>query len=460
MPRAVAIYARISEDREGDMLGVQRQLTDCRADAERRGWPVADTYVDDDVSAYAGKHRPEYRRMLDDIRQGRIDGVVVWHLDRLHRHPKELEEFLDVCSAVGVRHLATVSGDVDLSTYDGQFHARILGAVAKKESDDKSRRAKRKHLEIAQAGRWAGSPRAFGYDDQGQIVPTEAEVIREMTRRVLAGEALRTLTRDLEVRGVPTVRGGRWSMQVLRGILMRPALAGLRSLRGEVVGPGVWEAILSLEEHRRLHALLGDPARRLTRPARLYLLKGFLYCGACSVRLISRPNHGRRTYVCGSGPALTGCGAVTILAEPVEAFISEAALYRLDTPALAEALRRATTSCEGDDVLVAMTADEEQLQELAAAYANRAITMSEWVTARKVIEDRLNQRRAQLARVDHHRKLRDIEGRGDELRRRWPELNLDQRRAVIGAILDRVLVQPSRLRGRRLEARLDPTWKL
>lgn len=105
------IYARISSDREGDGLGVNRQLEDCEQLAEQRGWAVAETYVDDDVSAYSGKARPEYARMLDDLRTGSINGVLVYHLDRLHRQPKELEEFFEVCEAAGVRDLASFTGD-------------------------------------------------------------------------------------------------------------------------------------------------------------------------------------------------------------------------------------------------------------------------------------------------------------------------------------------------------------
>src|SRR5438094_659504 len=96
-PQAAAIYARISEDRAGEMLGIKRQLEDCEKQAALKGWPVADRYCDDDVSAYSGKRRPEYRRMLADIAAGRIDAVLVWHQDRLHRHPKELEEFFETC---------------------------------------------------------------------------------------------------------------------------------------------------------------------------------------------------------------------------------------------------------------------------------------------------------------------------------------------------------------------------
>ncbi len=463
MPRSAAIYARISQDRDANLLGVTRQIDDCTADAARRGWPVAEVYVDDDLSAYSGKHRPAYRRMLEDIRDSRIDAVVVWNLDRLHRHPKELEEFFEVCATAGVSQLASVSGDVDLSTGEGQFYARIQGAVARKESDDKSRRAKRKHLELAQAGRWSGSARAFGYDAAGTIVPEEAAVIREMAGRLLAGESLRTLVKDLHARQVPTLRGGLWCMQTLRNILKRPALAGLRTLRGEVVTRGVWEPILSEDESARVRALLSDPSRRLTRPARTYLLKGFLWCGSCGVKLISRPNHGRRTYLCGSGPGLTGCGRMYIVAEALEEFISAAVLYRLDTPTLIAVLNQpGGGEPDATSLLESIRGDEAQLADLALAYARKQVSLPEWLVARNEIEDRLALRRVCLQHTDHHRALREIAGKGDPLRRRWPELNLDQRRAILATVLDRVVVSRPRLRGRvRFDpGRLEPVWKV
>ena len=87
---AAAIYARISSDHDGTSAAVGRQLEDCRAWAQRHGWTVAEEYVDNDISAYSGKRRPEYARMLDDLEAGRRDAVLVYHLDRLHRQPREL----------------------------------------------------------------------------------------------------------------------------------------------------------------------------------------------------------------------------------------------------------------------------------------------------------------------------------------------------------------------------------
>src|SRR4051812_36621755 len=81
---------------EGAGLGVQRQEEDCRREAARLGYTIAEAYVDNDVSAYSGKPRPEYDRLLQDIATGHVEAVVVWHTDRLTRSPRELETFIEV----------------------------------------------------------------------------------------------------------------------------------------------------------------------------------------------------------------------------------------------------------------------------------------------------------------------------------------------------------------------------
>ena len=210
--------------------------------------------MDDDISAYAGKTRPAYRRLLADIRSGDIDAVAVWHIDRLTRHPKELEEFFDVCKTAGVRDLASVSGDIDLATHDGQFLARILGAVARKESDDKSRRIQRKALELAQAGKvGGGGTRPYGYErDRKTIVPAEARIIREAAGRILAGDSLRSVCTDLNQRGIPTVTGRPWIPTVLRNMLASPRVSGQREHHGEIIGSAEWPQIITLAQTAQL----------------------------------------------------------------------------------------------------------------------------------------------------------------------------------------------------------------
>lgn len=459
-----AIYARISSDREGDQLGVTRQVEDCERLAGQEGWKVTERYVDDDVSAYSGRVRPAYRRMLADLRDGHLDAVAVWHVDRLHRHPRELEEFMELCASVGVTRLASVSGEIDLSTHDGQFLARILGAVSRKESDDKSRRATRKHQELAEAGKIAGGgSRAYGYEsDKTTIREQEAAVIRECARRLLAGESLRSLCLDLEERGIPTVTGAPWKTQTLRRILMSGRISGQREHHGELVSVAQWPAIITPAETTRIRTLLNDPARLTNRSVRRYLLRRLLRCGLCGEFLVSRPKEGgARRYACARGPGLSGCGRIYAIAETLEEFVVDAVLYRLDSPELATTLSGAPVGEDGEQWQAEIQSSQAQLDELAAMYGRREIGLTEWRAARAPIEQRVTDARKQLSRLTRSSVLDGHVGNATDLREQWATLPLSRQNAIVSAVLDHVVVGPGR-RGLNTfdPSRFQPVWRL
>jgi site-specific DNA recombinase len=465
MVTAAAIYARISHDPSGEQLGVSRQIEDCRALAERRGWPVAEVYVDDDRSAYSGRPRPEYLRLLDDIAAGSVDGLVVWHLDRLHRQPRELEDFFTVCDGARLSALASVTGDTDLSTHDGRFMARILGAVARKESDDKSRRIRRKHEEMALAGRpGGGGSRPFGYRaDRRTVEPSEASAVREAVARVLAGDSLRAVATDWNRRAIPTVGGKAWSVQVLGRMLRSPRLSAQREYRGEIVAAGDWEPIVTSDETARLRAILTDPARRTNREVRRYLLSGgLLRCGRCDAALVARPRtDGERRYICAKGPGLAGCGSIAIMAAPLEALIAEAVLYRLDTPEMAAALEgKAREDADTAALAASLDADRAQLEELARGYGERLITFAEYLAARKPIEARVEVAKRRLSRLTRSGAIDPYVGDSASLRAAWADLPLSRQRAIVAAVLDRAIIRPA-VRGRGFDSeRVEPVWRV
>jgi site-specific DNA recombinase len=243
------LYLRISRDAEARGLGVSLQRKDGEALASRLGWPILQEYSDNDLSAskYSRKPRPGYLQMLQDLQEGAINAVVVYDQDRLVRQPKELEELFEVCDRAHAWHIAAVSGEIDVRNSDDLFRARILAAVNAKESDNISRRVRRKQRELAEQGRPHGGPRRYGYRrDFGAIEPDEAAIIRELARRTLAGESISFLCRDLNARGAPTAVGGRWTPSTLRRVLIGPHLAGLR-VYGEQTFPAAWPAILSAD---------------------------------------------------------------------------------------------------------------------------------------------------------------------------------------------------------------------
>lgn len=221
--RRAAIYVRISRDREGAGLGVQRQEDDCREQAKRLGWAVVDVYRDNDVSASdRRKKRKEYMRLLDDLRTGHVNALVVWHMDRLHRQPAELEAFIDLVDGRGIVIQTVKAGEVDPNTPTGKMVLRMLGAQARFEVEHKADRIKRKMTELAEQGRRNGGTRAFGYDQHREMITgreritsetindVEAKIIRELADRVLHGASLRELCRDLNERRVPTANGQQW----------------------------------------------------------------------------------------------------------------------------------------------------------------------------------------------------------------------------------------------------------
>lgn len=457
------MYARISSDREGDQLGVRRQIEDCQRLAERCGYVVADVYVDDDVSAWSGRQRPEFERMVDDLRAGRIAAVLVWHLDRLTRHPRELEAFIDLCDQLRVR-LGCVTGDVDLGTHIGRLTARMLGGLARYESDHKSERILRKHEEIASEGRPSGGgSRPYGYEaDKLTVRAAEAAIVRECARRLLAGEPVRSIARDLNERGVPTSTGGRWSPQSLRRMLASPRISGQREHRGEIVAKAVWPAIISPRDGARIRALLANPERRTNKAARRYLLGGLLACSHCGERLVARPRSGgKRRYACAKGQGFSGCGKTYINADEVEQFVTRAVLHRVDSGAVQRAFeRRQRKAPDAQRWLEEAAQAQQQLAELAEAYGRREFSLVEWKAARKPIEQRLTHARKQLARASRSGILDRYLGNGKGLRAEWDSLDLSQQHALVAAVLDRVVVGPARRGYNRFdESRLTPRWR-
>lgn len=462
---AVAIYARISQDRTGDELGVTRQLEDCRAEAERRGWSVAQEYVDDDISAYSGRARPAYQRMVADIKDGRRDAVLVWHQDRLHRDPRELEEFMDICLRAGLHDLASLSGDIDLSKPDSVLMIRVVGAFAANESASKRRRGARKALEIAQSGKpMMGGPRPFGFlDDRVTHHPVEAPVIRELARRALAGETLTSLAIWLQDQGVKTSQGNEWRTNTLRTLLTNPRMWGMRVHQRQIIGKGVWEPIITEDEGERLCRKLLDPARRTNRSARSYALSGMLECGKCGNRLYSHPRGQYRRYACLKGPDSRGCGGIFIYAEKLEEFIAEAVLYRLDSRELHQALTEdASTPDEVRKLGAAIEATTAKLSELAEMWADGDMTREQFKNAQERLTKRLEDYRRAYSRLTHPADAAEYIGHGAELREKWQTLGLSQQVAIIKAVLSKATILPATKSGRHgLDpARVVPEWRL
>jgi hypothetical protein len=307
-----------------------------------------------------------------------------------------------------------------------------------------------------------GSTRPFGYQqDRITIDKAEAKVIRKCAARLIAGESLRSVTAWLDATEVPTVNGAPWRTQTVRLMMLNPRLVGLRTHRGEVVGPAVWKPILTPTQQQQIAARIHARTTSGRRAPRRYVLSGMLRCGKCGGTLYSAARQESRRYVCLSGPDHRGCGRLTVVAQPVEELITDAVLFRLDSPELAAALRGGDGSTHSTALAEELAADEAQRDELAALYAAKAITAKEWMTARNPIEARIQRGRAQIAEHVNATALIDLIGTGAELRTHWSTLNLDRQAAIIRTVVDHIVILPGTLGARSLDInRVQPHWLL
>ncbi|MBS1908222.1 MAG: recombinase family protein [Actinobacteria bacterium] len=467
--RPVAVYARISADKTGEGLGVARQVEDCMRLVSDRGWVVFDTYVDNDVSAFTGaKSRPEFARMLADIEAGRIGAVVVYHQDRLTRRPGEFEQFVEACQRNGVDQLVTVTSDISFGNDNGMLVARITAAVAANESARKRARILRKIEQNVAAGKPnGGATRPFGYEeDRITVRESEAAIIRAVADRFIQGESLRSLVAWLNEEGVPTSgKANSWRSPTLRGLLLSGRIAGLRDHRGEVAGEAVWDPIITREQRERILAVFASRKRSGRRTPQRYLLTGLLRCGKCGGKLFSAARQTpqgkvERRYVCQSGPDHGGCGRLTISAVPVESWLTEAALYRLDTPEVTAALEgKHETDARHVDAVAALEAAQRRLTDVAEMFAAGDITKAEYLAARPVAEAKAAEAMRMLESLATKDNLDSLVGRGTVLRERWDTYSLDRQHAIIRAILPSATIAPGRPgRGNFDPERVQPHW--
>lgn len=437
------IYLRQSVDRHGDELAVSRQREDCRKLCTDRGWLIVDEFTDNDTSATRGV-RPQYARMLDAIRAGHLDAVVSWDLDRLHRRPAELEEFITLADEHRIA-LATVGGDADLSTDSGRLFARIKGAVARAEIERKATRQKRAGLQRAQNGLPWGPRRPFGYEPGGMdLNELEATLIRTAYADLIAGGSLRGIAAGWSATGVLTSTGATWRAEQVHQMLRNPRYAGLRSYgRGqEIVGPAAWPSIVDEATWRTAHAILTDPSRRVgVSRGRLYLLTGIVLCGRCGRPMGSgrATSTGARTYVCRKSMHLSRAG------EPVDLMVREVVVNRLSSPdaldLLANEDRPDTVALHAEAVAL-----RRRLDDVATEFADGALTASQLRTITKRVRARLDEAESQMISASRAPVLGSLIGR-DDVGERFDALDLDKRRAVVDALVSVAILPAGRGRG-------------
>jgi site-specific DNA recombinase len=493
--RAV-LYARISLDKTGEQIGVQRQLHDLRKLAEARDWEVVEEAVDNDISASKGLERPGYLRVWELVRADAVDHVLVWQSSRLVRSRDDRAAVISTFGTHNVDIVAYKGPSLDLRTAYGRGMADSMTNFDTMESEVKSERVTAAIADLARRGKsWGYCP--YGWDRTGKGVHArqtindhEAAVVRELVDRFLAGESLNELQRVMNERSEPSpgwavwmkqpseVREHRaelknrkpptkvWAKSTVRALLLRDANAGIRRY-GDAELSGDWPPITDRARHDRVVALLSSPERRShagRRPgARRHLLtRGIGECGKCGAdlrvwRRSGKRGNGDKVYLCNTPKHCTGR-----LQEKVDDLVAEVVIARMQKPDALDWLM-------GDDERAReLTRRCEELQRKIDEAAD-AFTGTGSVDVERVRERIVSQLVPQLeaARRERDAALREVNV--DELRKlagpkaaeRWEEMTVTERRAVLQTIgLKAVVLKPRTKHGPGFEREtVDFVWK-
>ncbi|WP_327037328.1 MULTISPECIES: recombinase family protein [Microbacterium] len=321
------IYLRISANRTSEHASIGQQRADCVELAHELGYARMIEFADEAVSAYQDRARPAYQELLRQLEESATTTVIVWHLDRLYRKPRELEQLLDLLDANPIRVESVQGGSFDLNRHEGRLFARQLVAFAHYESAHKGARVARAQQQRAKRGLLHGG-RHYGYRRDGSLDTHEGRVIRRIVDDYLIGLTPVVIARDLTRAGVRTPIGGdRWGATTIRSILGSDRLHRRRlTAEREPQTPGRWDAIITADEAALVEAQLLLPGIAASRSSRS-LLGGIVCCPRCTGRLVSGVNRlGRREYSCRT--ATVRCGGPTLDAKFLDAKV-EAEVFNL-----------------------------------------------------------------------------------------------------------------------------------
>lgn len=487
----IYLYARISEDPRDRKRGVRRQLQDLREFAEELGGEIAGEFEENDLSALVD--RPKYRIMMamaiDAASQPNTRVIIAaYHPSRLWRLRVERAQAIEDMRKVGMIVTFERGGYYDMTKASDRSALASAGESDTSESEVKSERVARAALERAQEGRANGHVaygwrRVYEYDNRGQVDgfhdeedPEQAEIVREIVRRLLAGESLVGITADLNARSIASPGAGQnrkhrtlgqnedgslWNKTSVKKIALRPANIALRVHHDELY-PAAWPRLISDEEHARVKALFAGRTSTLEKPGlRKHLLSwgDLAVCGVCggplrsSTKGWSKDRAKKLIYVCASNAGCVGRDEVAL-----DAFVGNLAVAVLSDASAVDVFRRDDTAA-----LAALERAEglrAKQTETAEDYAAGRVTRDQML----IITQRLNQQIAEAEdearRLMPNKDIAVLAGLvGPHARHQWDQLDVARRRAALEVLGLRLKVHRVTRKGPGFDAStIEVTW--
>ncbi len=298
----VALYARVSSERQDVDLSVAAQMRALRDYARKNGYLVAREYIDEAESGRIAD-RPEFRRMIDAASKtdAPFKEILVWKFSRFTRKREHAVAFKSMLRRKGVRVVSITEQADDTPT--GKLLEGIIESVDEFYSENLAQEVTRGMREAASRGFWVGSRTPYGYDramvqDGGkkrpklELNPDTGAVVKRIFDMAEAGTGMLQISKTLNDEGIASPAGKRWSKNTVHCILRNEVYTGTliwgtsgKSNAEPVRVEKAFTAIVSKTRFRRVNRLMQTRAPKVRHPRRVgstYLLSGLVKCKSCN----------------------------------------------------------------------------------------------------------------------------------------------------------------------------------
>jgi site-specific DNA recombinase len=398
-------------------------------------------------------HRPVFDRIMERVRSGESDGVIVAKLDRFARTLVGALGTLEELERHGAV-LVSVADNIDLSTPMGKAFLRILLVFAELERDRISESWKTASTNAIARGIHIAKFTPIGYErgpDKRLAPNADAPAIREAFLMRAAQQSLTEIARRLD-QSAPRPDKGRWTRSRVDSILKNRVYRG-EAYRGENVNADAHEPIVSIAEWQAANLV---PVRAVARGKRQSLLGGFVRCAGCRYLLaphrleaLDKPKGGRAPVYRCRGTHLAGaCTApASINARKLEQHVESVWRTQMADEALtvqhdSEALQSATEK---------LSEAEAELAAFAADLTLRRVLGGGYHAAVEARAAAVNQAQAELQRAL-------APAFGGEAIESYDDLPVEDRRRILGSSIDAVIVKRDDARV-PIEERVTILWR-